>query len=351
MFAAVGLIGNVITLATSSVLPAIYEKAGLNKTVALSLGYDGSNVYDVLYNSDYFVQISTVLVMASVVGAVLNVVPFFFYDLAETDQKGMVSVLKIRALFEDYGNGVLEDNTLIEAYDIIKEAHEYSSCELNAIQKARGREAKRKNRELREENVKIEIARRVTEELNKYETEQGKADVELAKRIVDAGLDGFESIEVPDKKTARAMPKTTQREKELRRNTLMQIESFKTSKKAVKKYFPDGIVEFDSKVFDELFRAEYENEVALNEALKALKAAKDAKRREEIPELKEAVKAYQRERSVIADKIKKATEENSIFYRAAKPYLDAKKLLTQAENYTHLDEIEALYENALAKAQ
>ena len=50
MFAAVGLIGNAITLATGFVLPAIYEKPGLNQSVALSLGYDGSNVYDVLYD-------------------------------------------------------------------------------------------------------------------------------------------------------------------------------------------------------------------------------------------------------------------------------------------------------------
>ena len=56
MFTAVGLIGSVITLTTGSVLPAIYEGAGLNRSVALSLGYDGSNVYDVLYNHDYFVR-------------------------------------------------------------------------------------------------------------------------------------------------------------------------------------------------------------------------------------------------------------------------------------------------------
>ena len=51
MFAAVGLIGEVITLATGFVLPMLYERSGLNQSVALSLGYDGSNVYDVLYES------------------------------------------------------------------------------------------------------------------------------------------------------------------------------------------------------------------------------------------------------------------------------------------------------------
>ena len=122
MFAAVGLIGNVITLGTGFVLPALYERSGLNRGVALSLGYDGSNVYDVLFHQDYFIKISSVLVMASVVGAVLNVIPFFFYDLTETRQKAMVQVLKIRALFEDYGNHVLTDDALIETVGLIREA-------------------------------------------------------------------------------------------------------------------------------------------------------------------------------------------------------------------------------------
>ncbi len=135
MFAAVALIGNVITLATSSVLPMIYEKAGLNKTVALSLGYDGSNVYDVLYNREYFISICYVLVIASIVGAVMNVIPFFFYYLTETKQRAMISVLKIRALFEDYGNNVLSDESLVEAVDIIKEAENIVTVKLKSLQR------------------------------------------------------------------------------------------------------------------------------------------------------------------------------------------------------------------------
>ena len=58
-------------------------------------------------------------------GATLNVIPYFFYDLTEIKQKAMVTVLKIRALFEDYGNGVLSDAALVEAIDIIEEAKIY----------------------------------------------------------------------------------------------------------------------------------------------------------------------------------------------------------------------------------
>lgn len=260
MFAAVGLIGNVITLATSSVLPMIYEKAGLNKTVALSLGYDGSNVYDVLYNREYFISICSVLVIASVAGAVMNVIPFFFYDLTEIRQKAMVNVLKIRALFEDYGNHVLSDEALVEAVEIIKEAEEYygketaelSKAEIKRVKKTKNKalikEAKAEYRSQRDANEKIEIAGFVMRELHRFDTPEGRAEVEVARRLVDAGLNGFLNVQTITKAQAKAMPKNTQEEKDRRRNALMQLSQIKASEKAIKKYFPNGISEFDSSV-------------------------------------------------------------------------------------------------------
>lgn len=358
MFAAVALIGNVITLATSSVLPMIYEKAGLNKTVALSLGYDGSNVYDVLYNKEYFISICSVLVIASIVGAVMNVIPFFFYDLTEVRQKAMVSVLKIRALFEDYGNNVLSDNALVETVDIIKEAEEYYSKEIKTLSKDEIKQAKKtKNKALikdakanyraqREENEKIEIADFVMRELHRFETPEGIAEIEKAKLFVDAGLDGFLNIQTITKAQAKAMPKNTQEEKDRRRDALMQISKIKASKKAIKKYFPNGIIEFDNSVFETLFKAEDENELALHNSLKAMKIAKENKNTADIKRLKTQVKELQFQKAKIKEEVKEATNKNSIYYRAARPYLDAVKTLKQMENYQHYDEIAALYDDA-----
>lgn len=358
MFAAVALIGNVITLATSSVLPMIYEKAGLNKTVALSLGYDGSNVYDVLYNKEYFISICSVLVIASIAGAVMNVIPFFFYDLTETKQKAMISVLKIRALFEDYGNNVLSDESLVEAVDIIKEAEEYCNREsielskdgIKQAKKTRDKsiikEAKDKYRSQKQDNEKIEIAHMVMNELHRFETPEGIAEIETAKLFVDAGLDGFLNIQTITKAQAKAMPKNTQEEKDRRRDALMQISKIKASKKAIKKYFPNGIIEFDNSVFETLFKAEDENELALHNSLKAMKIAKENKNTAEIQKLKLQVKELQLRKAKIKEEIKEATNKNSIYYRAARPYLDAVKTLKQMENYQHYDEIAALYDDA-----
>ena len=344
MFAAVGLIGEVITLATGFVLPMLYERSGLNQSVALSLGYDGSNVYDVLYDKSYFVSISSVLVLASVVGAVLNVIPYFFYDLTETRQKAMVRVLKIRALFEDYSNNVVKDESLSEAVEIINEAKKYSDREPYEINKKSKDKALLRNQ--LEENEKIEIASLVIKELTKYETDYGRHQLENAKRIVEAGPDGFMSASTLTKAQALAMPKTTELEKERRREALMQVSQHKASAKAVKKYFPDGIVEFDSSVFDTLFSREDKNELALHDTLKKLKAAKEEKNAQQVALLKSTVEKLQLERKKIALEIKDATDKNSVYYRAAKPYLDAKKLIAQADSYSHLDELLAMHNQA-----
>lgn len=42
-------------------------------------------------------------------------------------------------------------------------------------------------------------------------------------------------------------------------------------------------------------------------------------------------------------------DKHAYFNRAAKPYLDAEKLIKQQENYSHFDEIAAMYDEAKAR--
>ncbi len=360
MFAAVGLIGNVITLVTGGVLPMLYERSGLNAATAISLGYDGSNVYDVLYNGHYFVQISSVLVIASVAGAVMNVIPYFFYDLSETKQKAMVDVLKIRALFEDYGNHVLSDEALVETVEIIETARTYAEraprtvtadVRREARHAADKKAAKAALRQTLAENEKIEIAQIVMQELTRFDTDAGRAETETAARLVSAGLDGFlEQFELT-KAQAKAMPRGTDFEKDRRRDALLLVSQVKAAKKAMKKYYPHGIAPFDSHVFETLFKAEDTNEQALHDTLRALKQAKEAGDKAQTAALKRRVQALQRNRADLKTQIRIATDQNSIYYRAARPLLDAKRKLAQADNYAHLDEIIALYPDAKSRLE
>ncbi len=344
MFAAVGLIGNVITIATSSVLPLIYERAGLNKEVAVSLGYSADNVYHVLYNRDYFISICTILIVASIIGAALNVIPYFFFDFTETKQKSIVSVLKIRALFEDYANGVLRDDKLIEAVDIIREAEEY--CTKTPVKPSGTKEEIRRRKE---ENEKIEIANFVMAELRKFTTPEGIAELEAAKNIAAVGIDGLFGISLMTMSQAKSLPANTEEEKKHRRKMIEFVSDMAAAKKAAGKYFPNGIVEFDISRFDELFKAEDEAQADFLATAKLLKQAKESGDAFAIREHNEALKEIKRRKREIEKAIKAATNENSVYHRAAKPYLDALKVVRQAENYAHLDEIKAMYESAAAR--
>ena len=342
MFAAVGLIGNVITMATGLVLPAIYERSGLNRQVALSLGYDGSNVYDVLFDRGYFIDISSVLIMASVVGALLNVIPYFFYDFTETKQKAIVNILKIRAMFEDYGNGTLSDDPLKEGVEIIKESKEYS-----VLTPANLKEAKSNGKEYlknaKAENEKIEIAKLVCDELNRFNTASGKAELDFAKRIAAAGINGALEGNLPVMADIRNMPCGTKEEKELRKTIISRIRDIEAARKTAVKYFSNGIEEFDTKILDSLFADEQSTETKLLELAKAMKSAKENGSTDKFAGIREEMQSLRTKKSNIKKEIKAAVKLNSDYRRAAKPYLDAVRIIRQAENYADIASIEKLY--------
>ena len=65
--------------------------------------------------------------------------------------------------------------------------------------------------------------------------------------------------------------------------------------------------------------------------------------------LKQKKAKLKAERKEIEALIKKATDENSHYNRLAKPYIDAGKLIVQAENYKHYEDIKAMYDDAKAR--
>lgn len=100
------IIGNAIGIS-----PAVYEKVGINETtlkananeIASITGKSISDVlnspYNVLYINDIFKKAFIVIVVLSVIGATLNFIPYFFYDMTELCQCAIVKVLKLRAMF------------------------------------------------------------------------------------------------------------------------------------------------------------------------------------------------------------------------------------------------------------
>lgn len=369
MFGAVGIIGSFIGMFTGMVLPTIYQMLGLEDN------------YDVLEVASFREDMFDVLIIAAVIGAALNFVPYLFYDLTETKQRGIVKVLKIRAMFEDYGNGILRDESIVEAIDIIDEANllykdrtlmttkddikkaermpartpeekEFKKNEIKrlkaaykefntqnrgikkdrinqakampkstdaekAARKAAIKAAKKENRELNKLNADISVCDFIIDEMNKYDTLRIKKQVERSRALEAAGYAGIFNYSKEDMAEAKALPKSTHEEREIRSDAITRARALKNAKKAMIKFYgsPENIVE------------------PSDDAFKAAEALPDD------------TFAHQLEKKRT---VKKLVNEKSKYIRSVKPLLDARRQLTEKENYAHLDDIRARYADAKA---
>ena len=369
MFGAVGIIGSFIGMFTGMVLPTIYQMLGLEDN------------YDVLEVASFREDMFDVLIIAAVIGAALNVVPYLFYDLTETKQRGIVKVLKIRAMFEDYGNGILRDESIVEAIDIIDEANllykdrtlmttkddikkaerlpartpeekEFKKNEIKrlkaaykefntqnrgikkdrinqakampkstdaekAARKAAIKAAKKENRELNKLNADISVCDFIIDEMNKYDTLRIQKQVERSIALDRAGYAGIFNYSKEDMAEAKALPKSTHEEREIRSDAITRARALKNARKAMIKFYgsPENIVE------------------PSDDAFKAAEALPDD------------TFAHQLEKKRT---VKKLVNEKSKYIRSVKPLLDARRQLTEKENYAHLDDIRARYADAKA---
>lgn len=374
MFSTVGLIGSVITLLMSGVLPTVYTACGINETTLAQKSGEITQImtkylkegetlrelttYDVLYIDSIFDKVMLALIMLSVVGAIINVVPYFFYDLSEVRQQGMVKVLKLRALFEDYGNNALSDRDLVEAIDMINEANEYAVKEpVESKKKAikaklgiTGKELRKACKEARELNEKIEVSKIVVKELNKFSDPVVQVQFEQAKKIYAAGLAGLTNVQPDEVERARALPASNEQEKAIRKNAIELAKLRRSCAHAIITKHDGKIEAFDTSIFEPLFEKEDALNDALTDAYLKLSDAKKEKDKEKVLQIKETIKELKAEKKEVAAKIKDATEQNSVYTRLAKPYTDAKKLVVQEENYQHYDEIVSMYDEAKVRA-
>ena len=287
------------------------------------------------------------------VGALLNVVPYFFYDFTEKKQKSIIRVLQVRAMFEDFANGALKSSQLVEAVDLINNAKKMAAAAPKIPDKRDGRKQYRTDLAYNEE---IEISRFVCEELEKFNTPLYRHRLEVSKGVFAAGLDHIRNLELATARkelaAARAMPKGNEDEKQLRKFKMEFARKNISAKKAFDKYYgtANAFVEPDMAALTALF----DKEDAMDEEIFALvsrqNAAKKAGDKALAAECNGKIKALQAGKKQAQKDEKVLMDELAKFGRAAAPYIDAKKLLTQQENYSHFDEIAALYDEAKLKA-
>ncbi len=329
IFAVVGLIGSVWNLATASILPAIYDKAGLNAQTAQALGYSTSNIYEILYNEQYFRRICGVLILASVAGATLNVLPYFFYDLTENKQAGMIAVLKIRAMLEDDAAGVLEAQTLREGVGHIDRAEAMEHESRIDLRKAKREGGRKALKAARRHNTDVDVSRMVLREIRFFDTSEAAALVAHAEKLTQAGAEHFFDQMDTDLQKAKALPDRTPEEKENRRAWIAIARDEKAAARLLEKHGADGLQPFDEAAFERLFLAED----AADEALQEAYAQKD----------KAQIRRLRQEKAQLKQEIKTTTKAFARYNRLIKPYRDAQKLL---EKRSRMQRLPALREQA-----
>lgn len=386
MFAAVATIGTVITLATSSVLPFIYERGGITKEKAaevtsdpailnrvlaegrtvgqlleeqLAKGQDNyNNAYSALYDPDILLNLLHVLIIVSAVGALMNVIPYIWYDFNEKKQKSVIRVLQVRMLFEDYGNGVLKDDKIVEAVDMVRSAREnavllpkeVSKADYKSVRdKALRKQAKKDYKEALKFNEEIEISKFVCRELDKFSSGTVDKQVAYSQKLFDAGVESLINMDINEAreelKAAKALPKTNEDEKDLREFMIKMARNKIRSHKTIEKYYKDTeLIEPDFKDLEALFDAEDELDVKLKALYLEQQQARKEKQKDRLPEIKAEIKSYKAEKDQCRKAQKTEMDKHAQYNRAVKPYLDAKKMLTDKENYTHYEEITEKYE-------
>lgn len=363
MFATVLTIGNIVTLLTSAVLPAVYQRYGV---------YEGNgykNSFDILDvnngDPDLLYKLMSVLIIMAAVGAFLNMAPYFFYDFNEKKQKSVIRVLQVRSLFEDFGNKALNNHQIVEAIDMVNNAREMAvatpktvdkSSYRNISDKAERKAAKKQYRADLEYNEEIEISQFVCKELDKFGLPVTQHQVAEYSKVYALGLDGIKSADLAELRrelaAAKAMPKDTEDEKEIRSFSIEIAKKKISAKKAHDKYY-GTVKEFvspDMEALTELFNREDDLDARIAELVEAKEVARKARDLDKVRELRAEIKNVQAQRKSVLAKSKAFQDEFARFNRAAKPYNDAQKLLVQEENYKHFDEIAALYDEAKAAA-
>jgi len=218
MFGMVGYVGSFIGLATGFVTPWLWRKNGIYEGNG-AVDFEGNrSMWFALRDKGVYERMSRTMILSSLVGAVANVIPMFFFNLTEDKQRGMTKVLKLRAMFEDYASGLLKDELRDECAAFVRQA-------------------------LAGEGDPVEN-QYVLDELKKYESPEMQPRLDLAQEIAGGGYAGILHFDSERVKLARS--------KEEKR----VLKDMGAARRKLERFYPDGNpAEPDLRALDALYDA------------------------------------------------------------------------------------------------
>lgn len=298
VFGLAGMITMPITLVTGYVIPYVYEYFGLTTN------------YDILYDPNVRNSLFSVLCILSIVGAVLNLIPFFFYSMSKEKHQNIVRVLRYRALFDDFETGDFNADIIKDGVEAIRtglDLNESPVPDLKALkgaikaapkgeQKTAAKKAYEKAKAFAADQAEVGI---FMEELNKFDTPLWQHEVEKARELIANGVNSLASVSNSIVADAKKQPKNTKEQREIRKYDIQQAKAIVKSSRLIKKNYPNGLVKPD------------ESKVKAAYAMPDSSGAENKLRNKAV---------------------KEAEKELDIYYKTIAPYAAAQKLVHSFEN-------------------
>lgn len=315
-FGVAGLIGLPITLSTGLVLPYFYEYLGVTTN------------YDILFDPTIRNNFFATLCILSIIGATLNLIPFFFYSLSVEKHRNIVKALEYRALFDDYVNDCLDDNRVVETIEGINETYGFLNApepnfkELReAIRSAQGKNAKKAARKALKEAKKLlvekDAASYLINELDKFKKPVMLSKVHLAQKLTQIPMDQLANLDVSVLNEAEQLPAETKDERETKKYAVKQAKKILKMVRMIHKNFANGIV------------------------------IPDEERLQSAIDMPSKTAAESRARSKA---IKAAEKELNTYHNTFKVYLNAKELVREYEiSLTILPDMEKRYQEIMSR--
>lgn len=317
-------VGGAIGAVTGLFIPWVYSRNGFNGTdysvLHVYLNYDDTKPLSAQTLNPNCVLYSLLdkLLIISLIGAVIDIFPWFFYDLKESDQKGVVVVNRLRTAIEDGEEGIRDDLTYCESCEgIFAMKEQLSSAHVELDKSAVKKLSKEERESYKKKQEDYQVALFVNNEIQKYTTDFGKEFLSICQKIVSAGENGFYNYGYEFSQIALDLPKgKTKEEKALRSETVRMTRAIAKSQEMAQKYYNGNVVKFDFAAYEELF---------------------------DLPEdTKEAIKTKNFE-------IKRGKKESRIYGKVMKPYLWAKRNVAFARVYSDLDSFLTDYDETRAR--
>ncbi len=297
---------------TNLFVPWVYSRKGFNGT-----DYSVLEVYDKngKYNkNNVLYSLLDALLKVSLAGAVIDTLPWFLYDISESQQKGIIRTIRLRSAAEDKAAGLADDEVYIEACEGVFAYREFIQKTPYEITRAKTKEERTENKQKKKHNEEIEIAKFLQKEFNRYKTPFGEAVLELSKVLAEYGENDYFNHAEELSELARAIPKgKTPAEKTQRRDIISNIRSIPRIKRIVDARYPDGIQPFDPAILEAAYNLPADTKEQQNLRKAAIKAEK---------------------------------HDRNTYSRVEKPFISARRNIILNDCYNNIDEFLADYDNA-----